>query len=539
MGISDRKRSIEVSVNINLDLNEENIPNGVIVQNNFKSGGFVSRKKSGNIIAGSKLNVDGQGIFNVKVNEPNLNKNIPKSRPVSEGNPPPPTQTNQPTPTPTPTVQTPFISVWRTTGVTESITLPITGNSNSGIIDWGDGTTSPNDVANKTHTYSLPGDYTVKIYGTVNSWSFNNSGDKLKIREILQWGDNTFFQFTGTFYGCSNLVLTNVTGSQPTITNATFMFADCTSITTINNLNSWNMSSITDTTSMFQNCSSFNQSLSGWNVSNVVNTSSMFYKASSFNQSINNWNVSGVTNMNRMFRDSIYNQPLSGWNVSNVTNMSEMFMGSSFNQPIGNWNVSNVTTMFYMFPYSNFNQNINGWNVSNVTNMNAMFAVTNFDQPLSGWNVSNVTDMGDMFAVTYTFNQSIGNWNVSNVTNMFNMFGGSYLFNQPLSGWNVSNVTNMSNMFSCNFHQTPFNQDIGNWNISGVTNFTDFMYGKLPSTFSAANLNSIYNGWSTKNPYTGLNINFGSVNYTTSVSQAGKNVLLNTYGWTITDGGGI
>jgi hypothetical protein len=94
------------------------------------------------------------------------------------------------------------------------------------------------------------------------------------------------------------------------------------------------------------------------------------------------------------------------------------------------------------------------------------------------------------------------------------------------------------------FQNSVFNQDIGNWNISGVTDFTNFMDGKTPSTFSTTNLNSIYNGWSTKTPQTGLTINFGTSNYTISGGQAGKDILTGStmsggYGWTITDGGGI
>ena len=104
MGISDRKRSIDVSVNINLDFNEEIKPNNFIVENNFKSGFFVSRKKSGNIIAGSKLNVEGQGIFTVKGGDNiNITKHFPKPTPVSDGLKPTPTPSVTPTNTPTPT----------------------------------------------------------------------------------------------------------------------------------------------------------------------------------------------------------------------------------------------------------------------------------------------------------------------------------------------------------------------------------------------------------------------------------------------------
>ena len=86
-----------------------------------------------------------------------------------------------------------------------------------------------------------------------------------------------------------------------------------------------------------------------------------------------------------------------------------------------------------------------------------------------------------------------------------------------------------------------FNQDIGNWNISGVTFFNLFMDQKTPLTFSTTNLDSIYNGWSTKTPQTGLTINFGSAKHT-SLSSAGKTILTGStgsggYAWTITDGG--
>ena len=195
---------------------------------------------------------------------------------------------------------------------------------------------------------------------------------------------------------------------------------------------------------------------------------------------------------------------------------------TNFNQPIGSWNVSKVTDMSYMFASCNkFNQNIGSWDVSKVTTMQNMF-ITGGAQGIFNNNDS----------------PSISGWTTSKVTNMSNMFFGQPNFNQPIGGWDVSRVTNMSGMFRlC----TNFNQNIGNWNISGVTTFGLFMLNKTPSTFSAANLDSIYNGWVTKNPKTGVTITFGSAKFT-AAGQASKNILTGStlsggYGWIITDGG--
>ena len=59
---------------------------------------------------------------------------------------------------------------------------------------------------------------------------------------------------------------------------------------------------------------------------------------------ISRWDVSDVTNMSSMFRYcEIFDKPLNQWNVSKVTNMSEMFIDAKrFNQPLHRWDTSKV-----------------------------------------------------------------------------------------------------------------------------------------------------------------------------------------------------
>jgi len=260
-------------------------------------------------------------------------------------------------------VPIPFISVWRTTTPDESITLPyLIDGEYRGIIDWGDGTTSPNSYANRTHTYATAGDYTITITGAVIGFSFWSEGTPTYIRSVTQWGDLKLGNSSGYFAGCLNLDLSGVIDvlNLNGTTSLNNMFLNCTSLTTINRVNEWDISGVVNLSYMFEGASLFNQDLNDWNVSNVVSTSHMFNFATSFNGNISNWNVSSVTDMSNMFTNTAFNQNISGWNVSNVIDMPNMFqLARTFNQPLNSWNVSSVNNMSNMFQGANtFNQSL-------------------------------------------------------------------------------------------------------------------------------------------------------------------------------------
>ena len=145
--------------------------------------------------------------------------------------------------------------------------------------------------------------------------------------------------------------------------------------------------------------------------------------------------------------------------------------------------------------------------------------------------------MNQFFRGCSNFNGAIGNWDTSAVTSLSGIFYGAIAFNQDIGNWDVSSVTNMFRTFR---GATAFNQDIGSWDVSNVTNFGDFMASKTNLNYSAANLDSIYNGWSSL-PSLSPNesITFGSIKYNAS-SQAAKDILTNApNNWTIVDGGQV
>jgi len=411
-----------------------------------------------------------------------------------------------------------FLSVWDTgelsdgSSAADQIKLPLESTGNYDFtVHWGDGTSSTItewDQAEATHIYGAEGVYAVNITSTLIGWCFNNRGDKGKIQEISQWGTMGFGNSGAYFYGCDNLNLTAI--DVPDLTGTTTMyraFQSCGNLGTTGNMNSWDVSSVTNMSRMFalgwrswEESPSFNQEIGGWDVSHVTDMSHMFEGAGMFEQTIGGWDTSSVTNMSGMFNEGDFNQDIGEWNVSSVTDMSGMFSEGDFNQDIGGWNVSSVTDMSWMFSEGDFNQSIDGWDVSSVMDMSGMFNnAEHFNQDIGGWDVSSVTDMSWMFnwaseSLIYPcrgncrrsiFNQDIGDWNVSFVTDMSGMFNSAEYFNQDIGGWNVSSVTDMSEMFSS---ARSFDQAIGGWNMSSVTD--------MSRMFSSADVfNQDIGGW--------------------------------------------
>ena len=392
-----------------------------------------------------------------------------------------------------------------------------------------------NGVTIKYTGTSLPTPYLIQASprGTLEWFAIVDNTTKVNITDYAKGIQSGITYFTPT--GSSTpITFNNIVTTL--VTNMSDMFFRATSFN--QPIDSWNVSNVTDMSDMFFRATSFNQPIDSWNVSNVTNMAGMFFGATAFNQPIGSWDVSNVTNMNSMFREaSVLHQNISSWNVSKVTDMLAMFFqATSFNQPIGTWNVSSVTTMQAMFNGATaFNQNISSWDVSKVTSMNWMFRnATSFNQPIDSWNVSKVTDMGNMFWNATAFNQPIGSWDVSNVTTMYVMFLQATSFNQPIGSWDVSNVTNMGGMFN---RATAFNQPIGSWDVSNVTNMSDMFTNAQIST---ANYDDLLIGWSIIiSPETPLksNIPFSGGYSTYCNGASARNLLMNTYGWTIQDSG--
>lgn len=200
-------------------------------------------------------------------------------------------------------------------------------------------------------------------------------------------------------------------------------------------------------------------------------------------------------------------------------------------------NLTGVTSFSNLFAYTNnitSVPNMGNWNISAITNLSSTFSnCLKFNQDLSKWNTANVTNMRGLFSNTM-FNHDISNWDTSKVTDMSSMFNTDTAFNQDISAWDTSKVTDMSRMFYQAFN---FNQNLGSWNISSLTDATYMFWGKALST---DNYDALLIGWAAQAPniQSGVPFHGGNSKYS-DAAVAARSLLVNTYGWTITDGGHV
>ncbi|MEE9349474.1 MAG: BspA family leucine-rich repeat surface protein [Flavobacteriaceae bacterium] len=323
-----------------------------------------------------------------------------------------------------------FVTTWDTEnyGVSgsSSIKIPAYEGFFNYKVDWdNDGVFDQFNIKGVvTYNYGKPGIYTIRISGDFPRIAFNNEGDKLKLIEINQWGNQEWTSMRNAFWGCENLE--GLAKDVP------------------------NLSNLTNLDGMFESASSFNQNINNWDTSTVNNMAGMFAGARTFNQPLNKWNTSNVMDMSFMFSQAtLFNQNINQWNTSKVRTMRAMFQKAiSFNKDLNHWNTISVIDMKMMFSQAiNFNSKINDWNVENVKTFSLMFqGDKKFNQDLSNWNTVNAIDMKSMFILAHDFDQNLSKWNITNLKFAQGMFSGGRLsvenYDALLIGWSSQNVKN-------------------------------------------------------------------------------------------------
>jgi len=379
-----------------------------------------------------------------------------------------------------------------------------------------------------------------------------------------------------------------LTGTSPVIADLMFERAAVFN-QPINNL--FSITPLWNAQEMFKDATAFNQNIESWKFAGHstygFSIEGMFLNATSFNNgnspNINNWNFSGYggpTTFSSMFENATsFNQPIGNWILpSSLSATSRMFAGAtSFNQDISTWNALycvDTNSMFLnatafnnggqpmplndIFSYPgkdtssmfagcvSFNQNING--IINASGLlgspaNYMFdgciSFNNGGQPLNPLEIYG--DAQYMFKGCTSFNQNVGQINFSSGL-VDGLFYGCTIFNNgespDINDSAVFDIPSMNDMF---YGCTAFNQSLQNWifyNMFSPYSATGFMGDKTPVTYPPTTYDALLNGWANNGgnlPYN-LEVSFGTAKYTVA-AQTSRDELVNTFGWTITDGG--
>ena len=225
------------------------------------------------------------------------------------------------------------------------------------------------------------------------------------------------------------------------IDDISYMFDDCSSLISIQDISKLDTNKIINMSKMFCNCSSLIAlpDISKWKTNNVKDMCGMFYNCSSLIAlpDISNWNTNNVKDMNDMFYNcsSLVSLPgISKWNTHKVKDMSGMFEGCSslVSLPdISKWTTNKVKDMSSIF-------------------RNCLLLISLPD--ISKWSTYKVKDMSEMFEGCSSLIKlpDISKWEMDNVNYINNMFNScSSLVSLPnISKWKINNVKDISKIFN-------------------------------------------------------------------------------------------
>ena len=160
------------------------------------------------------------------------------------------------------------------------------------------------------------------------------------------------------------------------------LFQNCSNLESIEGLNNFDTTNITDMRAMFDSCGKLTKlDLSNWNTSNVTNISYIFNNCINLIKlNLTNWNTSKVIDMEAMFKNclDLVELDVSNFNTSNVVDMTGMFI-----------NCRELTKL-----------DLTRWNTSAVHSMDSMFkgcsSLTELD--LSNWNTLSYMNKRDIFS---------------------------------------------------------------------------------------------------------------------------------------------
>jgi hypothetical protein len=346
------------------------------------------------------------------------------------------------------------------------ITLPLrTGYSYAFTIDWGDGTSSTvnsNTDTNRIHLYASTGIYTTRISGVLGAWQFNNAGDRLKLRSVLNWGNTSLsvFGLDGAFYGCTNAVFyADFPTNFAHLTTLVHTFRGNSSLTALPDLS--NLRAVTTISGAFRELSSCTYFAPVNHLTNLVNMQSAWHMSG---QPVDS--MPDVSNLTRV------NNILSAWRQTSARVYPEVNTLT---------NVTSLETTWYGTRRAEYYPEIS--NLWRVTSLNQTYSggstnYINMPSPVGLTNLAAGNALRDSYRDTYFTNQ-IDMTSQANFTNWNQTFYLARMSVFPLMPTSSVHFQTFQNTFQAPAGFGAFGSTVELWDTNAFPNlatFTTFVY---------------------------------------------------------------
>lgn len=226
-----------------------------------------------------------------------------------------------------------------------------TSNPQNFTIDWGDGIIDNNVSGNISHSYIVNDIYDIKINGSFELKFIDNIVHYTKVIEMKQWGTHAFRTLEGFFGKCKRMIVTASDVPDLSVCTSTrSMFSQCYLFN--NSINSWDLSNVSDMTSMFYYAKTYNQETI-INGLNCTVYSGMFKQCENLNSDVTILNNSSTLLINMFYNAYKFN---SNFNIDFVDNMNLLGLfrfADMSTTDISNYDYSKVSYLKYIIDGTN------------------------------------------------------------------------------------------------------------------------------------------------------------------------------------------
>ncbi len=295
---------------------------------------------------------------------------------------------------------------------------------------------------------------------------FKDCSSLTTINGIDSWKGSSAIDVSYMFNGDTNLEKLDLAKFNPSqATNFSYMFAGCTALTSVGDLSQWTGSNATNVAYMFNSDAKLEKlDLTKFNPSKATDFSYMFYHCTALSSvgDLSKWTGSNATNVSSMFDgdEALTSLDLTNFNPSGSTSFIRMFFNCKSLKSVGD---------------------LSQWTGSNATDVSNMFKddekLASLD--LSNFNPNKVQYFSSMFegCTALTSLGDLSKWTGSNATSVSNMFNGDEkLASLDLSNFNPNNAQYFSSMFEgCTALTSP--GDLSKWTGSNATSVSNMFNG--------------------------------------------------------------